>query len=328
VICVPGPTRWAGTGRVSDQEVICVPGPTRWAGTGRVSDQEVICVPGPTRWAGAGRVSDQEVICAAAIARRVGRGWRRTSHLPGEWRFWLCGIVVLSLALAGSVGVAEEPDHEPADPAVVTAGGGDGVAEEKVDPAMAVEPMPTGPARPSMLLLDPPAGLRKPPSARDLEPSRRAFRTICRDLLRVSRTRNGARMAAVILEEAAAAEEDPCLKWVFLEESIRLAAAIGDPGRIESAVSLAADHFRIDGLRTELDALGDIPLRALEPARAVDVANAAERIAASVAAEGRPRERAIALELAADAWKRAGEQTRAQTASLAAARARGAGPSR
>jgi hypothetical protein len=264
-------------------------------------------------------------------------GFRRTltGPQPGEVcvsRGVLTGVpyafvwsAVVWGALSAAVGLGQDADVRPP---VVTAGGWPQSDGETVDPAMAVDPMPTGPARPSMLLLDPPAGLRKPPSARDLEPSRRAFRTMCRDLLRVSQTRNGARMAAVVLEEAAAAEEDPCLKWVFLEESIRLAAAIGDPGRIESAVSLAADHFRIDGLRTELDALGDIPLRALEPARAVDVANAAERIAGSVAAEGRPRERAIAWALAADAWKRAGEQTRAQTARVAAARARGAGPSR
>jgi len=247
-------------------------------------------------------------------------GGRGSSH--PAWRGLLA---ILGIAVATGMSHGHEPEGEPS---VVTAGGGTAERETAVDPATAVEPMPTGPARPSMLLLDPPPGLRRPPSAEDLEPSRRAFRTYCRDLLRVSRTRTGARMATVVLEEAAATEEDPCLKWVFLEESIRLAAAIGDPGRIESAVALTTEHFRIDGLRTELDALGDIPLRALAPARAVDVARAAERIATKAAAEDRPRERATAWGLAADAWKRAGEPARARTASAAAARARESAASR
>ncbi|NBV44779.1 MAG: hypothetical protein EBR86_03870 [Planctomycetia bacterium] len=240
-------------------------------------------------------------------------GFRRSRHLA--WG----GLAVVGLATG--TGHGQEPEGVPD---VVTARAESGEVETAVDQATAVEPMPTGPARPSMLLLDPPPGLRRPPSAEDLEPLRRAFRTQCRDLLRVSRTRTGARMATVVLEEAAVMEEDPCLKWVFLEESIRLAAAIGDPDRIESAVALTTEHFRIDGLRTELDALRDIPLRALAPARAVDVARAAERIAAKAAAEDRPRERATAWGLAADAWKRAGEPERARTASAAAARVRDA----
>jgi len=186
--------------------------------------------------------------------------------------------------------------------------------------AVATHPMPLGPARPAMLLLDS-AGPRQLPAGDDLDAARRVFRVQCRDLMRVSRTHAGARMAAALLEEAAVTEKDPCLKWVLLEESIRLGSASGEPQRIESAVELAAEYFRIDAVRTELDALDDIPLRALDPVRASAVAEAAERIATSPAAEGRPRDRSAEWVLAADAWKRAGNTPRATAARAAARRA-------
>jgi len=184
--------------------------------------------------------------------------------------------------------------------------------------ASASVPMPTGRTRPSMLLIDPPPGLRSPPDDETLEPVRRAFRAQCRDLLRVARSHSGARLAANVLEQAAAEEDDPTLKWVFLEESIRLGAASGDPTRIESAVALAAEHFRFDAIGVELEALGDIPLRVLRPDRAAEVAKSAERLATSLAADERPRERVIALGLAADAWKLAGDSRRAAAAKAAA----------
>ena len=187
-----------------------------------------------------------------------------------------------------------------------------------VDQASASVPMPTGRTRPSMLLIDPPPGLRAPPDEETLEPVRRAFRAQCRDLLRVARSYSGARLAANVLEQAAAEEDDPTLKWVFLEESIRLGAASGDPTRIESAVALAAEHFRFDAIGMELEALGDIPLRVLRPDRAAEVAKSAERLATSLAADERPRERVIALGLAADAWKLAGDSRRAAAAKAAA----------
>lgn len=242
--------------------------------------------------------------------------------------FGLLLLGVLGTALVGGpahggdrdddrgVVTAAAPDTDVPDPSKA----GD-AAKGAVEPATAVTPMPMGPARPSMLLLDPPAALRRPPADDDLEAARRAFRTHCRDLLRVSRTHSGARMAAAILEEAAVTEKDPCLKWVLLEESIRLGSASGEPQRIASAVELAAEHFRIDTVRTELDALNDIPLRALDPSRASGVAEAAERIATSPAAEGRPRDRSAAWSLAAEAWKRAGDVSRAKAARVAANRA-------
>ncbi len=230
-------------------------------------------------------------------------------------------VLVLLLGVL-VVGVPAHGGDADDDRGVVTPNTADTeAANGAVEPAVAVAPMPTGPARPSVLLLDPPVGPRRPPPDDDLKAVRRAFRAQCRDLLRVSRTRSGARMAAALLEEAAATEKDPCLKWVLLEESIRLGSASGEPQRIESAVELAAEHFRIDAVRTELDALDDIPLRALEPNRAIGVAEAAERIAESAEAEERPRDRAAAWGLAAEAWKRAGDGPRAKAARAAAIRA-------
>lgn len=219
-------------------------------------------------------------------------------------------IGTLSASLTLSVCHGGEAVREP--PAAPASGDGDR-GDGQVEPASAFEPMPTGRTRPSMLLLDPPPGLRRPPSGDELADARREFRIHCRDLLLVSRSRSGARMVAGILEEAAAAEKDPCVQWVLLEQSIRLGTASGDPRRIESAVDLAADLFLIDPIRAELDALGDIPLRALAPGRAEDVARAAERIAGEIPEE-RFRDRRTAWTLAADAWKRAGQPSRAKAA--------------
>jgi len=223
------------------------------------------------------------------------------------------GLAAVVTALVTMAIEAAEPaaGRDPAERHALAAGGD----QSGTTPAAAVAPMAAGPRRPAALLLDPPAGYGPPPDEADLEPIRAIFRDECRDLLRVARSHLGARMVAGVLEEAAAVEKDAILRWVLLEETLRLAVASGEPKRIASAVALAAEHYRFDALQAELDALSGIPQRVLRPERIREIAAAAERVAAAAAAADRPRERGAAWKLAADSWRRAGDRGRTESAS-------------
>lgn len=246
---------------------------------------------------------------------RLAPPFRRVSPGCGTspWRLWAKSVLAPVIAALAALSIeAAEPAAGRAPPArhALATGGEQGGAA----PAAAVAPMAVGPKRPAALLLDPPAGYGPPPDDADLEPIRAIFRDECRDLLRVARSHLGARMVAGVLEEAAAVEKDAVLRWVLLEETLRLSVASGEPKRIASAVALATEHYRFDALQTELDALSDIPQRVLRPERIREIATAAERLAAAATAADRPHERRAAWKLAADSWRRTGDRGRTESA--------------
>jgi hypothetical protein len=166
--------------------------------------------------------------------------------------------------------------------------------------------------RPTMRQLAASSTLAAPPSQRDLVDARAALKARFKEPLSHTETAAGARHAATTLLDAAHEETEPALKWLLLAEARRLGAAAGSAEIVNRAITLTSAVFDVDELATELESLGEIPLRALDPARAGRLAEAAERIAARADTDGRPDLASDARLLAYKAWQRAGNPAAAR----------------
>lgn len=166
--------------------------------------------------------------------------------------------------------------------------------------------------RPTMRQLTASTALPRPPSQRDLVDARAALKSRFQEPLSHTETAAGARLAADTLLSAAHDESDPAVKWTLLDEARRLGVAAGSAELVTRAATLASAGFDIDELAIELESLGEIPLRALDPARATRLAEAAERIAMRAETDGRDECARAAQLLAYKAWQRAGNSAAAK----------------
>jgi hypothetical protein len=122
-----------------------------------------------------------------------------------------------------------------------------------------------------------------------------------------ARTSSGTLREVDALLSAAIAENDPALKWVILDEARRLAVAAGSASAVTRCVRLASAEFEFDSEATEYRALVEIPLRALNPARARELALAAEGVSIRAETDLRPELAVLAQALAVRAWQRTGD---------------------
>ncbi|MFM8379736.1 MAG: hypothetical protein ACKOB1_10485, partial [Planctomycetia bacterium] len=166
--------------------------------------------------------------------------------------------------------------------------------------------------RPTMRQLAASPTLAAPPSKRELVDARAALNARFKGPLSHTETAAGARTAATMLLDAAHDETEPALKWLLLDEARRLGAAAGSAEIVSRAITLTSAVFDVDELAAELESLGEIPLRALDPGRAGRLAEAAERIAARADTDGRPDLATDARLLAYKAWQRAGNPAAAR----------------
>lgn len=180
-------------------------------------------------------------------------------------------------------------------------------------PALAAEPGPAS-LRPAMRQLAASGSLAKPPSNRDLVDARATLKARFREPLSHTETATGAIAAAEIFLNAALTEDDPPLRWLLLDEARRLGAAAGNAETIKRAVAMQSATFDFDEIEAELESLGRVPLRALDPERATQMAKAAEALAARAAADGRRADAIDAQMLAVRSWQRAGNLDAARAA--------------
>jgi hypothetical protein len=166
--------------------------------------------------------------------------------------------------------------------------------------------------RPTMRQLPASAALPRPPTQRDLVDARAALKARFKDALSHTETAAGARTAADTLLAAAHDEPQTALKWLLLDEARRLGAASGNAEIVSRAVALTSAVFDVDELALELESLGEIPLRPLDPGRATRLAEAAERIATRAQTDGRTDLAEDARHLAFKAWQRAGNTAAAR----------------
>jgi hypothetical protein len=166
--------------------------------------------------------------------------------------------------------------------------------------------------RPTMRQLAASSTLAAPPARRDLVDARLALEARFKEPLSHTETAAGARAAATTLLDAAHEETEPALKWLLLTEARRLGAAAGAAEIVSRAITLTSAVFDVDELAMELESLGHIPLRALDPGRAGRLAEAAERIAARADTDGRADLAGAARMLASKAWQRAGKAAAAR----------------
>jgi len=159
--------------------------------------------------------------------------------------------------------------------------------------------------------LPPAAVLESPPSQRDLVDARAELQRRFREPLFRANTAAGANRAAEVLLDAAIAEPDRALKWAMLTEARRLAASAGNALVIDQAIVLASANYEFDEIGAELRALGEIPLRGLDPVRAVRLAEVAERLATRAETDRRLDDAVAAQSLAIRAWQRAGNKAAA-----------------
>jgi hypothetical protein len=162
--------------------------------------------------------------------------------------------------------------------------------------------------RPVMRELPPPAVLESPPSQRDLVDARAELQRRFREPLFRANTAAGANRAAEVLLDAAIAEPDRALKWAMLTEARRLAASAGNALAIDQAIVLASANYEFDEIGAELRALGEIPLRGLDPGQAMRLAEVAERLATRAETDRRLDDAVAAQSLAIRAWQRAGNK--------------------
>jgi len=160
------------------------------------------------------------------------------------------------------------------------------------------------PARPGMRQLQTTADL--PPSPRDLVDARTTLKARFREPLSHADTAVGATQAADLLYAAAINEGDASLKWLMLDESRKLAINAGRAEAVSRAITLASAVYEFDALALELKSLGQIPLAALDPARATRLAQSAETLATRAETDGRPDLAEDALLLAYRTWQRSG----------------------
>jgi len=152
----------------------------------------------------------------------------------------------------------------------------------------------------------PAAALDRPPSPRDLVDARAELRRRFREPLFRADTAAGANRAAEVLLDAAIAEPDRAVKWAMLAEARRLAVAAGNALAVDQAIVLASANYAFDEIAAELQALHEIPLRALDPGRAMRLAEVAERLATRAEADRRLDDAIAAQSLAVRAWQRTG----------------------
>lgn len=169
-------------------------------------------------------------------------------------------------------------------------------------------------ARPGMRQLASSGSLAKPPSTRDLVDARAALKTRYREPLSHTETAAGALTAAEIFVNAAITEDDKPLKWLLLDEARRLGAAAGNAEMIKRAIAIQSSAFAFDEIAAELESLGQIPLRALDPRRATLMAAAAEALADRARVDGRSDMATDAQTLAIRSWQRAGNREAARAA--------------
>jgi len=173
--------------------------------------------------------------------------------------------------------------------------------------AVAAEPG----ARPVMRELPPAAVFDRPPSQRELVDARAELQRRFREPLFRANTAAGANRAAEVLLDAAIGEPDRALKWAMFAEARRLAVAAGNAMVIDQAIVLASASYEFDEIETELRALAEIPLRGLDPGRAIRLAEVAERLATRAETDRRFDDAVAAQSLAIRAWQRAGNKAAA-----------------
>ena len=166
------------------------------------------------------------------------------------------------------------------------------------------------PERPRMQTLAPSQASGAVPSQRALVDARSEFRQRYGNPAARVRTSSATLLLAEALMAEAAGESDLAVKWVILEEARKLAISAGSPLVVGRSVRVASAEFDFDALAVEYRSLLEIPLRAIDPGRAADLANAAAGVATrydvAILAQG----------LTIRAWQRAGNIHAARAASL------------
>jgi hypothetical protein len=162
--------------------------------------------------------------------------------------------------------------------------------------------------RPVMTPMPVAASGREPPSQRALVDARAKLKQRYGEVLFRARSAAGADLAAETFLEAAIAENDRAFKWLLMAEARRLGAASGNAPVISRAITLASATYDFDALDMEYRALAEIPLRGVSPTRALQVAEAAERLATRAEVDGRVSLALVAQEVAIRAWQRCGAQ--------------------
>ena len=153
------------------------------------------------------------------------------------------------------------------------------------------------------------------PSQRALVDARSTFRQRYGNPAARPRTSTATLLVAEALLAEATDESDSAVKWVILDEARKLAISAGSPQIIGRAVRIASSEFDFDALNVEYRSLLEIPLRALDPGRASDLAEAAEGIATRAEIDRSFDLALLAQGLSIRAWQRAGNIDGARTAS-------------
>lgn len=153
------------------------------------------------------------------------------------------------------------------------------------------------------------------PTQRSLVDARSTFRKRYGDPTSRVRTSTAALLLAEALLKEAAGETDAAVKWVILEEARELAISAGSPRVVGQTVRVASAEFDFDALSVEYRALAEIPLRALDPGRAGELAAAAAALATRAEVDRRFEVAVSAQGLAIRAWQRAGDIPAARSAS-------------
>ena len=173
-----------------------------------------------------------------------------------------------------------------------------------------------GQGRPAMRDMAPAPGGGSVPSGSALSAARARFRRRYGSMATAARSRATAIRSAEALLGDAAGEPSAASRWVMLDEARKLAVAAGDADAVSRAVRVAAADFGIDGLRLEYRSLREIPLRALGPGDAGELARQAEALATSAETDGRTTAALDALALAMRAWQAAGLPDQARAAAV------------
>ena len=168
-------------------------------------------------------------------------------------------------------------------------------------------------ARPSMRQL-PEGGVPKPPSDRELVDARKELKARFRGLLTRADSAAGATLACDALYSTAITEPDATLKWLMLAESRRFAIKTGRAECVSRAIALASASYDFNALAMELESLGEIPLRALDARKTIELAEAAEQLAARAEADGQEETAQSAWLLAFRSWQRCGNLEAARRA--------------
>jgi hypothetical protein len=168
-------------------------------------------------------------------------------------------------------------------------------------------------ARPSMRQL-PEGGVPKPPSDRELVDARKELKARFRGLLTRADSAAGATLACDALYSTAITEPDATLKWLMLAESRRFAIKTGRAECVSRAIALASASYDFNALAMELESLGEIPLRALDAQKTIELAEAAEQLAARAEADGQEETAQSAWLLAFRSWQRCGNLEAARRA--------------